>query len=833
MAVGKRRPKPKQSSSSNKILLLSVGALSVVTISILGHYVLNPNKDAIISMDDATSNSHKGRESELNDDLVSASQPYEGQHFPVEQIFGGSPIWGSLNSGHYFGLKLSSPDSIEASLMWFRNELNQDGRLDVRHLCDQNDKLQFYSWTRHDFYSFGEQVLEDKGYRLHTSFLIDSASKLGWRSRVDVEQISGFNKSTPLSLIYYITTNHRDDRIKLESPVGQSQGTNNLCRISGSSKDVGDFLLDINFDSIPDNLIYATHMIGDIEKERFPVSSYVQSRMLSIQQAGRRLYVLPGLARLDHQKSSEIDNPNIIAFQVILKAPASINIRFKQLPVLDAEAPPSHDYGRNLKQKVEDFDRKFSLTFPLATTTRRDLDDNLEKLAKVALSNMVGSVGYFHGMSYIGSSIHTYKIARYGPIQLLTGVPSRSFFPRGFLWDEGFHNLLLSRWDPELSNKIIKSWFDIMNVNGWIPREVILGVESMRRVPQEFIVQRISNANPPSMFIVIERMLDENTLEESTFESIYPKLKTWYEWFKATQYGPSHGAFRWRGRDELSVNMLNPKTLTSGLDDYPRSSHPSTSEYHVDLRCWMALAAKTLAKLAERREDSDFFSQISKEAAELNDNKLLDELHWSEENRMYCDYGHNTEKAELVLVTKTRPIRNSNQIETYQVLERHSTGQPIFGCVPEFGYVSLFPLMLNILDPDNEKLGVILERLRDENELWSPHGIRSLSKRSKYYNKYNTEHDKPYWRGAVWLNMNYLLLSSLRSYSEREGPYKQTCAELFIELKENLVNTVLKEFSKTNYIWENFDDQNGQGKGSHPFTGWSSLILLIMSSKLD
>jgi len=76
------------------------------------------------------------------------------------------------------------------------------------------------------------------------------------------------------------------------------------------------------------------------------------------------------------------------------------------------------------------------------------------------------------------------------------------------------------------------------------------------------------------------------------------------------------------------------------------------------------------------------------------------------------------------------------------------------------GYISIFPLLLGLVPKDSPHLGALLDIISDPDHLWSEYGIRSLSKSDEFYSQ-----GENYWRGPIWINMNYLALSSLHKVS--------------------------------------------------------------------
>lgn len=410
--------------------------------------------------------------------------------------------------------------------------------------------------------------------------------------------------------------------------------------------------------------------------------------------------------------------------------------------------PTSAELTSKIGEVVKAFNTKFTTVFspqpPFKTEKYLPFSKNL-------FSNLIGGIGYFQGEQLIDRSydpdydednegFHLASVeararnepTNEGPYELFTSVPSRPFFPRGFLWDEGFHLLPIVDWDAEIVMQVVSSWFNLMDEDGWIAREVILGREARSKVPQEFQTQYPHYANPPTLFMVLEELLDnvkneQKPLLKDWLKHLYPSLQRNWNWYRKSQSGDlksyDHGevsntkeAYRWRGRTPQHI-------LTSGLDDYPRAQPPHPGELHTDLISWMGMMTRSLARVArflDETEDAETYKTILTAIR-----KNIDDLHWDAKQKTYCDVTIDEAFEESVHVCHK-------------------------------GYISIFPFMTGLMGPEHKHLSDVLDLIKDKNELWSEHGIRSLSQKDEHY---GTEEN--YWRSPVWMNMNYLVLTNL------------------------------------------------------------------------
>lgn len=710
----------------------------------------------------------------------------------------------------------------------------------LRHWCDQSDGLIKYGWIAHDGRNFGvHDVYEsnENGYALRTSWIKRNGGRDGgdWTTRVKAYSFSADQPAQFVSLIFYFSTEYTGwiQSIKKES------STSTI--LKGTTKDVGKFVAKIKILPNKDQSVFLNQATGNISNAFLKESLLKDGFFDRLKTKSGDLKEYIGLKS---ENSAPIENSNFVAYQISGFLPLEFEVIFEsdslreELKQSNQPEPvelSGSEYDSLLVEYHSKFSEKFEETFKLK---EKNFSSSAILTAQCALSNMLGGIGFFTGQSIVRSQ-SSKEPALYWPANLYTSVPSRSFFPRGFLWDEGFHNILISKWDLDITKDIIGHWLDLMNIEGWIPREVIFGDEAKAKVPTEFWIQNNQFANPPTLYLPLSQVIHRvnqrvlNT-QEKTHENnpdfiylkkIYNRLNHWYDWFNVTQIGKMPFSYRWRGRVSDSKSELNPKTLTSGLDDYPRASHPNDQERHLDLRCWMALASKVMSDLSEMvlGESNQKVQDYRTHYQVLSDNKLLNQLHWS--GSQYADFGLHSDKIRLVRMKTTDPRTPPESMPMIRLVEV----EPNYQYVNSIGYVSLFPLILELIDPKSENLGLVLDQLRDPKLLWSNFGIRSLAKNAPLYDKRNTEHDPPYWRSAIWININYLTLKSLKYYSNLDGPHKDKASKIYTELRANLINNIVRNYETSGYIWENYNDITGKGQGSHPFTGWSALAVLIMA----
>ncbi|KAL5103478.1 Mannosyl-oligosaccharide glucosidase [Taenia crassiceps] len=750
-------------------------------------------------------------------------------------------FWGTYRPGIFFGMSHRSPHSMLFGLAW----VAFDGRsLQFRHQCTNDGDIKSYNWIEHDGRNYGIEQIITGNHNITVSFVKRPATPSGgdWSARISVSVVDSSIKTPSISILFYAyLPDSKRGRIH-----SYTNG-NELKRLRGFTQELGAF--QVNFHTAKSGTLNPTHLAGHCPREDALVAAI--SSGLALREDRSSVFFTGDQVNL-HSRGGTLSGKqtNLWVTEVTRSA-----IRATGQNSFAKNAIGSR-FSKALDVHSRRFHEAFRRKFP---HDPRTVSEEQVKLSKISLSNMLGGVGYFYGTSLISSPLLEASVfsskpksapipsVEYWPSALFTATPSRSQFPRGFLWDEGFHALLMARWDIELALQSLGHWLDLLNMEGWIPREQILGWEARANVPPEFIIQSTNIANPPALILAVEDILDRlethMTVEEVELFSkwarvAFLRLRAWFVWFSTTQAGELPTAFRWRGRPTDNPFQLNPLTLASGLDDYPRASHPTSSERHLDLRCWMAAFARTLARLAEHFEGNSSASSSSSVeeyrslAAQLLDPQRLDELHWDEANGIYADFGLHTDEVTLA----SPPMTHAPQPgEPMPRKERRVLKEPEEQWVASsLGYVSFFPLFLRLLPPASPRLPSLLQHLAHP-ALLSPHGLRSLALTSPLYNHANTQSDPPYWRGAVWININYLAIEALKYYArhpETPSQVAEKAALLQKRLTAAIVDTVLGEMNRTGFTWERYDDQTGRGLSGHPFNGWTALISLVITEEM-
>ena len=68
----------------------------------------------------------------------------------------------------------------------------------------------------------------------------------------------------------------------------------------------------------------------------------------------------------------------------------------------------------------------------------------------------------------------------------------------------------------QMGTCIIGRWLDLMNIDVWNPSEEILGAKALSNVLEEFVLQHATNANPPTLFLVLCDLAVELTKDSFT-----------------------------------------------------------------------------------------------------------------------------------------------------------------------------------------------------------------------------------------------------------------------------------------------------------------------------
>jgi hypothetical protein len=459
----------------------------------------------------------------------------------------------------------------------------------------------------------------------------------------------------------------------------------------------------------------------------------------------------------------------------------------------------------------------------------------------------------------------------------IISMPDKWEYPWFAAWDLAFHLVPIARIDPDYAKQqailFLREWY--MHANGQIPA----------------YEWNFSDVNPPvhawACWRIYKLTGPRGARDRQFLARCFQKLLINFTW--------------WVNRKDVEGKHLFAGGFL-GLDNVSifDRSRPLPGGAHIeqaDGTAWMAFFCLTmlamaleLASVEPEYEDvaSKFFEHFVAIADAMN--HLGGEGLWDEQDGFYYDRLHAAHGA-------TAPARLRSVVGLIPLVAVEVLQDDVIDKLPGFRK-RLDWFLANRQDlakhvaycdrsggarrrllaiPSRERLVRVLRHMLDENELLSPFGVRSLSKRYAEHpyivNLQGQEFRVAYvpgesdsgmfggnsnWRGPIWFPINYLIIEALQRYHYFYGDdFTVECPtgsgnllnlnQVSHELSRRMTALFLHDGSGSRpchgddrrwaddplwrdypLFYEYFDGDTGRGCGSSHQTGWTSLVVRLL-----
>ena len=224
------------------------------------------------------------------------------------------------------------------------------------------------------------------------------------------------------------------------------------------------------------------------------------------------------------------------------------------------------------------------------------------------------------------------------------------------------------------------------------------------------------------------------------------------------------------------------------------------------------------------------------EAVDLNAQLVLEHINtawiFNKKGDSQRDEWHRDKAAYLsqVIENSLWNESQSSYFSMYNPPERNVNSIPI----PVIHYTNLWPLWVGIA-PQERADRVIREHLLNEDELMASFGVRSMSRKERFFNNMRNGYINPMasspqkgpvihsgssnWQGPVWAPCTYIGITSLAKYGYKKEAY---------DLAERHLQFCVKKIKEDGCYYENYHSETGEGLAAPTNGSWAILMPYVL-----